>query len=230
MEAIILAGGMGTRLSSVIQNVPKCMAPIAGKPFLHWLIVQLKKGGISHFIFSVGYLKAQIITWAANNLKPNEYKICEELTPLGTGGGIKAAMEYCTQKNIFAVNGDTFYEVNFNAIMAWHVINNALCTLALKPMKTFDRYGTVVTNTNSVITNFNEKKYTAEGLINGGVYCINRANFLTLGLPNKFSFETDFLQPQAQKNSLYAVEQNGYFIDIGIPEDYKIANAYFNLK
>ena len=230
MEAIILAGGLGTRLSNVVKNTPKCLAPIAGKPFLHWLVLQLKKGGITHFIFSVGHLKEQIISWAATNLNKNEYKICEEQTPLGTGGGIQKALQFCTNKNIFAVNGDTFYNIDFKTMLAWHNKNNALCTLALKPMLNFNRYGTVTTTKNTIITKFSEKTNKTKGLINGGVYCINASKFLALVMPYQFSFETDFLQPQALQNSLYSFIDDGYFIDIGIPEDYDIANKYFTEK
>jgi D-glycero-alpha-D-manno-heptose 1-phosphate guanylyltransferase len=229
MEAIILAGGLGTRLASVVSDMPKCMAPVAGKPFLHWIVAQLKKEGITHFVFSVGHKKEAIIEWASQNLKAAEYKICIEENPLGTGGGIQTALHCCNTENVFAINGDTYYDINFSTQMQWHNAHNALCTLALKPMVFFERYGTVAVDDKSIINAFEEKKFTTSGLINGGIYCINKAKFLEQNLPEKFSFETEFLLPNADKQNLYSVVNDGYFIDIGIPEDFAIANQHFAL-
>ena len=122
------------------------------------------------------------------------------------------------------VYGDTFFDVDLDGLYGQHRLYPTSITLALKPMEDFDRYGNVLVN-NGLITAFEEKKHCGQGLINGGVYVINRLGDMFNGLPERFSFETDVLQPQCVKGNLYGVVQNGYFIDIGIPEDYARANV-----
>jgi D-glycero-alpha-D-manno-heptose 1-phosphate guanylyltransferase len=227
MDCIILAGGFGTRLQAVVNDVPKCMAPIAGKPFLYWLTKHLQTQGVTKFIFSVGYKKESIIDWAAGHFAQDQYTICAEDEPLGTGGAIKMALQYATHNNVLAINGDTFYDGAITTIVDMHVKHNALCTLGLQTMHFFERYGNVVLHSNNRIASFEEKQFVSKGQINTGNYVINKVAFLALPLPEKFSFETDFLAAYVKTDNLYGIVNDGYFIDIGIPEDYNIANQHF---
>lgn len=228
-EAIILAGGLGTRLREVVADRPKCMALINGKPFLHYLIKYLQEEGISHFIFSVGYLHEIIEDYLKSIHPAISYQISLEEEPLGTGGGIKLACKKAISETILVCNGDTMYKVNISELCAFHETKNASCTLALKPMHDFDRYGVVELRNDQSILSFKEKMFYKNGLINGGVYTLNVKRFLSEELPEKFSFEKDYLEKKIhflENNSeIFGCVQDNYFIDIGIPEDYKRAET-----
>lgn len=231
MEVIILAGGLGTRLRSVVSEVPKCMAPVGGKPFLWYLLKYLTRFDVDKVILSVGYLREVIFKWI-DEVKgefPFEFDYAVEDEPLGTGGGIKLALDKAKDENVFVLNGDTFFDVDLMQLYDAHIIGKKAITLALKPMLRFERYGTVnmepITGT---ILSFNEKQYCEAGLINGGVYVISKDEPIFEGLGQKFSFETAVLEPQCSRHQLLGVVQDGYFIDIGIPEDYGKAQIDFN--
>ena len=236
-EVIILAGGLGTRLRSVVSDIPKCMAPVAGKPFLHFVIEYLLKQGVDKFIFSLGYKSEMIIDYVNDQYLPagrqgptlnKQFSIEEE--PLGTGGAIKLACRLATEKNVLILNGDTLFKVDTNKLSAFHNMCSADCTLSLKPMQHFDRYGVVEMNNDSSIASFKEKKKYESGLINGGVYILNIAGFLQEDLPQKFSFEKDYLEQYFDKRKMYGLVQDEYFIDIGIPEDYKKAQTELGVR
>lgn len=224
MEAVILAGGLGTRLRSVVSDVPKCMAPVAGKPFLWHLLRYLSASGVTRVVLSVGYLREVIFDWVDKygGEFPLEYLYAVEEQPLGTGGGIRLALGKCSQENVLVVNGDTFFDVNISDFVQRHKACGAPISLALKPMENFDRYGAVELDGERVRA-FREKCHCVRGAINGGVYCIARSALDLSGLPEKFSFEKDVLEPMAMRRSVCGFEQQGYFIDIGIPEDYSRA-------
>ena len=226
-EAIILAGGLGTRLRSVISDTPKCMAPVAGKPFLHYVISFLQKNRIENFIFSVGYMHEAIEIYLQSNYPELKYSISLEEEPLGTGGAIKLACSKALGKDVIVANGDTIFKINCDSLSQFHKEKNAACTLSLKPMVNFDRYGVVELNEDSSVRSFKEKQWYQSGLINGGVYALNVEKFLEESLPEKFSFESDYLEKNIfsvnQNPKLYGIIQNEYFIDIGIPEDYERA-------
>ncbi len=228
MNAIILAGGFGTRLRSVVNNIPKCMALVAGKPFLYYLLNYLSKyKEIDKVVLSVGYLKTVIIDWIRENKDsfPFSFDFAVEEEPLGTGGAIKRALERTDSMKVLVLNGDTFFNVDLNNLFAF---SNTSITVALKPMKNFERYGTVTVNRNGIISSFNEKMYCREGLINGGMYVIDKTKYDLSNFPNEFSFEIDLLQDEIGKETLSGFVDDGYFIDIGIPDDYAIANSQFS--
>ena len=226
-EAIILAGGLGTRLRSVVSDMPKCMAPVTGKPFLHYVISSLQKNGIENFIFSVGYMHEAIEIYLQSNYPKLKYDISLEEEPLGTGGAIKLACSKSLQKNVIVANGDTIFKINCDSLSQFHERKNAACSLSLKPMVNFDRYGVVELNEDSSVRSFKEKQWYQSGLINGGVYALNIEQFLEENLPEKFSFEKEYLEknifPADENPKLYGIIQDEYFIDIGIPEDYERA-------
>jgi len=222
-EAIILAGGLGIRLRSAVPDLPKCMAPVAGKPFLHYVISYLQKQGIEKFVFAVGYKYEFIEEFLAKHFSNIHYQLSIEKEPLGTGGAIKLACEKATEKTILVLNGDTFFKIKINRLALFHDMCGAHCTLSLKPMKNFDRYGVVDLNKDYSVKDFQEKKYYESGLINGGVYALHAAKFLSENLPEKFSFEKDYLEKFYSERRMFGVAQDEYFIDIGIPEDYERA-------
>lgn len=225
-DAIILAGGLGTRLRAAVPGLPKSMAPVSGQPFLAYIIDALRMQGIERFVFSLGY-KADVIQNFLKTAYPTlHYKTVTEEDPLGTGGAIQFALPECITDTVLVANGDTLFKVDVWGFEKVHIANGSECTLALKPMQNFDRYGVVETD-NAVILSFKEKQFYKEGLINGGLYLINKNRFLQRALPKKFSFETDYLQKFVPERTFYGSVQNGYFIDIGIPHDYEQAQKDF---
>ena len=214
MEAIVLAGGLGTRLRGVIGDVPKCMAPVDGTPFLLYQLEWLSRFDISHVVLSVGYLREQIIDFVKAHEWPYAISFAVEKEPLGTGGGIRLALSKCKGKQVFVLNGDTFYNVDLNALTF-----TAPVTLALKPMRDFDRYGAIDWD-GDLVNAFREKQHCDEGVINGGVYAIDRSQLDMSLFPKTFSFEREVLEPLANYGLVAGVVQDGYFIDIGVPEDY----------
>lgn len=214
MEAVILAGGLGTRLRSVVSEIPKCMAPVGGKPFLQYQLEWLSRFGCTHVVLSVGYLKEVIFQFMESRSWPFEVSYAVEEEPLGTGGGIRLALQKCRGQKVYVLNGDTFFNVDLRALPF-----AAPVTLALKPMRDFDRYGAVDFD-GDLVTGFREKEPCAEGLINGGVYAIDRTSLDMALYPRRFSFEREVLVPLADYGLVAGQVQDGYFIDIGIPGDY----------
>lgn len=224
-QAIILAGGLGTRLRSVVSQLPKCMAPVAGKPFLHYVIKHLQTQGVEKFIFSIGYLSEVIEDFLAKEYSSLDYQLSVEEEPLGTGGAIYLACKKANTENILALNGDTLFTADIHSLLSFHKQKNAECSLALKPMQQFDRYGVVELDENNCVNSFKEKNYYDTGLINGGIYSINKSQFLSRQFPEKFSFEKDYLEAMVDEQKFYGLEQDKYFIDIGIPEDFERAQT-----
>lgn len=224
-EAIILAGGLGTRLKSVVADLPKCMAPVAGKPFLHFVIKHLQQQGIEKFIFSVGYKHEAIENYLNKNHPELNYKLALETEPLGTGGAIKLAGSKATEQDVLVLNGDTLFTVDVKSLYAFHQQHQSVCTLALKPMSNFNRYGVVELNNDNRVASFKEKQQYKTGNISAGVYILNIANFISHTLPEKFSIEKDFLEKFYTTEKMYGCIQDKYFIDIGIPEDYSKAQT-----
>lgn len=222
-----MAGGLGTRLQGVIGASPKCMAPVNGQPFLAYLFDYLGQQRCTRVILSLGYKHRVVTDWVEEQDLLFEVDCVIEDEPLGTGGGILAAMEEAATDNVAVLNGDTMFKVDLRAQLNYHTSKNALTTLALKKMHKFDRYGIVNTNAQGVITSFEEKQYREEGLINGGIYFINREAFLAKNLPAKFSFEKDYLEKFVPEKKFFGFESDSYFIDIGIPADYEQAAKDF---
>jgi len=222
-EAIILAGGLGTRLRSAVPDLPKCMAPVNGHPFLKYVIDHLERQGINHFVFALGYKHEEIIAYLEKDFHSLLFKVSLEDEPLGTGGAIYKACKVAKEKSVLVVNGDTLFKVNVDTLAGFHALSGSNCTLSLKPMKNFDRYGVVMTDADNRITGFAEKQAYEEGCINGGVYALRRNQFLEEDFAEKFSFEKDYLEALYDKRRMFGLVQDEYFIDIGIPEDYQLA-------
>jgi D-glycero-alpha-D-manno-heptose 1-phosphate guanylyltransferase len=229
-EAIILAGGLGTRLRSAVPDLPKCMAPVNGKPFIGYVIDYFLSQDVRKFILSLGYKSEAIIGYIKSDYPDLHVQFAIEDEPLGTGGAIRLSCELATEKNVFVTNGDTLFNVNLSEILNKHVKSNSDCTLSLKPMVDFDRYGVVELDDDCMVSSFKEKQYYEKGLINGGLYVLNVAHFLNESLPQKFSFEKEYMETLFLKRRMSGVIQEGYFIDIGIPQDYLKAQHDFTHK
>jgi D-glycero-alpha-D-manno-heptose 1-phosphate guanylyltransferase len=224
-ECIVLAGGLGTRLRGVIGEQPKCMAPVGGQPFLHWLFRYLAQQGCTRCVLSLGYRHEAVLDWLQTQSLPFEVDSVIEQEPLGTGGGMVLALQNCQHEQVFVVNGDTLFNASLDDLLQTHTDADAETTLALKPMQGFERYGTVEIASGTRITAFAEKQPCEAGLINGGIYVIRRTAFLSRLLPAKFSFEKDYLEATVSEGRLYASPDLGYFIDIGVPDDYERAQT-----
>ena len=222
-EAIVLAGGLGTRLRSILNETPKPMALIQEKPFLEYLLIYLINQGIQKVILSVGYKHDIIQNYFGSKFQDIDLQYVIEDTPLGTGGAIKKAAEKTESSNYFVFNGDTFFQVNLEKLFYQHQQSKADITLALKQLKNFSRYGVVKTNKNGRVTSFSEKRKHVKGNINGGVFLINTKVFKQFVFPQKFSMEEDVIQKKVKNLMIYSYLTNAYFIDIGVPEDYRKA-------
>jgi D-glycero-alpha-D-manno-heptose 1-phosphate guanylyltransferase len=219
MEAIILAGGFGTRLRAVVSDIPKPMALVGGKPFLEHVLKYAENNGVSKAILSVGYKHKSIMEHFGESFCNISLAYSAEDSPLDTGGAIKIALEKVDSETVIILNGDTFFDVNLSELMKFSTKLNADVSIALKTMSDFDRYGAVETDKHQ-ITAFREKAYSEQGYINGGVYCVKRELFRKFDLPDRFSFET-FLSDNLKKLNICGFECTGNFIDIGIPDDYE---------
>ena len=223
MEAIILAGGLGTRLRSEVQDIPKPMANIQGRPFLEHVLDRLISQGISRVVFSIGYKSDIVQDYFSDEYKGCEivYAIEEEL--LGTGGAIKNAMQFVQEDHVFVLNGDSTFFGDLSKQFELHQETGADVTFALKPMQNIDRYGTVELGANNRITHFYEKQPVKEGLINVGVYLFKVQSLMEQDLPVKFSIEREFFEKKVNELTFIGYPANGYFLDIGIPEDFRRA-------
>ena len=219
MEVIILAGGFGTRLQSVVPDVPKPMALINGKPFLEYLLEYLSRYKATKIILSVGY-KANIIKeYFKIRYKDIPIVYSEEDQPLGTGGAIKKALQFTANNRCLVLNGDSFFSIDLDKF--YEKTAKDKIAIGIKKMINFDRYGSVEVE-NDKITAFTEKRFTDEGYINSGIYAVSKQIFDDIE-DDTFSFEL-FLQNQ---EDIAAYIADGYFIDIGIPLDYEKAKEDF---
>lgn len=229
-EAVVLAGGFGTRLRSVLSDLPKPMAPVNGFPFLHYVFIHLKKHGIENVVLSVGYMADKIEAYFGDEYLGIKVKYAIEHEPLGTGGGIRLGMELCSTEHVLAMNGDTLFEVPLTELFNKHLSDLPEATLALRKVEEGSRYGTIHLEGKRIVT-FREKSpdFTGAQLINGGVYVIQKNKFLKLTEQHKaFSIEHDYYGKYASKLTFNGLAYDSYFIDIGIPEDY--ARAQEELK
>lgn len=220
MEAIVLAGGLGNRLRSVVADLPKPMADIAGRPFLEYLLDYLISQGVTRIILGVSYRHELIEAHFGTRFRGAEIRYSVESERRGTGGAIDQALTLAEESNVLALNGDTLFAADLRRLMATHLEQRAVLTVALRVMSDCGRYGAVQLDTAGRITGFLEKQAAAGGLINGGIYCVNREWYRALTLPHVFSFEQDVMEGLHKTHSFAGVPFDCYFIDIGIPEDY----------
>lgn len=219
MQAIVLAGGMGTRLKEVVSHVPKPMAPIGDRPFLSILLNFLKSQGFSRIILSIGYMGHHITDYFGDKYLDMDILYSCEDSPLGTGGAIKEALKLCKSDYTFVLNGDTFIDVDTGGVLReWQ--ENLKPIMVAKELDDVGRYGALDVSGKKLIS-FSEKGHSGPGLINAGCYLIPNNIFSDTDVPPKFSFEKDFLEGYILNHAMQIYKATGTFIDIGIPEDYK---------
>ncbi len=230
-DCIILAGGYGTRLREVVNDRPKCLAPIDNEqtPFLKILINYIEKYNVENIHLSLGYMSEQVINFINKEKFDKKIYYIVENTPLGTGGAIKNALKYINNDNILIINADTFFNINLNNFFNYHLFNNSKITISVKFKKNIDRYGFLEIKKNKVIK-FHEKNFYEKGYINAGYIFIDKTFFLKHNTKEIFSFENDFLTKFKIINKINIFKSKGYFIDIGIPKDYFIFLNYLNKR
>lgn len=223
MQALILVGGLGTRLRQVVSDRPKPMAPVSNKPFLEYLISNLKLHGINNIILAVGYMGTMIEDYFrdGSSLEVN-IKYSYEREQLGTAGAIKNAESLINEENIVVLNGDTFFNIDYKALVEFNNIKNSKFTMVLRTICDSKRYGTVDIDNNNKILKFTEKDDKCKSnIINAGIYIIHRSILEYIPNNEKYSLENNLMKDLLKDNiDIYGKVMDGYFIDIGIPEDY----------
>lgn len=224
MEAIVLAGGLGTRLRGVVSDVPKPMAPVQGRPFLCFVLDRMVEGGFARAVLAAGYRHEVLRSYFGDEYRGLALAYSVEVEPLGTGGAIRLAWDFIGMHDVFVLNGDTYLEVDYRAMLASHANADAMLTLAVCHVPDAGRYGALELAGDSV-SGFSEKGRSGPGWINGGTYLLGsslRARFPPAGV---FSFEHDLLTRDVAALRPRVFRSPGPFIDIGTPEDYARAQA-----
>jgi D-glycero-alpha-D-manno-heptose 1-phosphate guanylyltransferase len=224
-EAILLAGGLGTRLRNLVPDLPKPMAPVAGRPFLEIVLESLAGKGFSRVVFSLGFMAEKIVSHFGSHFAGMELIYVVEDQPLGTGGALRLALTHCTHDHTYVLNGDTFLDFEVEVIAACWQKRRGLLIVARREMDTA-RYGRLLVQ-EGLVKGFIEKGVFGPGLINAGLYVIQRGQLDHFELGRPFSFESDFLVSAVKESSVGVFVTNGQFIDIGVPEDYYRAQLEF---
>lgn len=219
-EAIILAGGFGTRLQSVVSDVPKPMAPIADKPFLEILIERFSQKGIQHFVISTGYKSSVIETYFKGRYSHIKISFSHEKEPLGTGGGIKLAMDKIVGDAALVMNGDTLFDVNLGKLNKFIPLKYPV--IFVRKVQDVSLYGHFTIEGEHVLS-YQEKTGIGEGFINGGVYFLPKDIFDLFETEQNFSLEKDIFTYLNQNNPAFVIASDGFFVDIGLPETYQMA-------
>lgn len=218
MEAMILAGGLGTRLSSRLTDRPKAMAPVSGKPFLAYLLDKLLESGCHRVLLSVGHLRQVISDDFGESYCGMALHYVVEETPSGTGGAIRQALSHAAEDSLLVLNGDTYLDADYAEIFLCHRISARPMTMAVVQVENTERYGGVLIDEGRV-AGFVEKGRAGAGWINAGAYILHRDFPWPEALGQRFSFEADVLMAYLDQLRPAAFVCQGYFLDIGIPED-----------
>lgn len=223
MEAIVLAGGFGTRLQRVVPNLPKPMAPIAGRPFLEILLSALARKGFTRVVLSLGYLPEKIISHFGTRYSDMELVYEVESTPLGTGGAVRAALERCLADHVYVFNGDTYLDLEVDAVeRLWQTEHHPV--IVVREVMDTERFGRVELREGRVSA-FLEKGKSGPGLINAGCYLLPTSALDVFPLGQPFSIETDFFIEFLQRIHFDGFVTHGRFIDIGVPQEYALAQT-----
>ena len=222
MQAVLLAGGLGTRLKSVVNDRPKPMADVCGKPFLEYLILELKKHGITDIVLAVGYKGEMIEDYFKSGEQLGVHiEYSYEKEQLGTAGAIKNAGKYINEDEFFVLNADTFYQAAYSDVIELYKKEMVDMALVLRKVPDVSRYGSVKLD-GPMITGFNEKVSDhIPGVINGGIYLMRKSVLDLIPDGEKCSLENEIIPGMlSAEKKLGAVVNEGYFIDIGVPDDY----------
>lgn len=227
ITAVILVGGQGTRLQSVVSDRPKVLAEISGKPFLAYLFDQLLNSGIDKVVLCSGYMAEKIEACFGDSYESLAIRYSKEDQPLGTGGSLRLALPNLGSGTILVMNGDSYIDSDLDAYMDWFFAKDRQGSLLLTQMDDTSRYGTVIINKNKTVAAFKEKcNNVASGWINAGVYLMKISLISSIPAGKFYSLERDFF-PFLTGGKLYGYCGKGRFIDIGTPESYAIAEKFF---
>lgn len=223
LEAIIVAGGFGTRLRTIVPDVPKPMAPISGKPFLEILLNSLARKGFSRVVLSLGFKADIIVSHFDEQFAGLELAYVIENSPLGTGGATRLALANCISDHAFIFNGDTFLDIEVAEIeRMWQMSRRPIIVSRLVPDTT--RYGRLLVK-NGLATGFTEKGEVGAGQINAGCYVLAKNSLDNWPISTPFSLESDYFSQIVSNEQVNVFETHGLFIDIGIPEDFNRAQT-----
>lgn len=223
MEAIVLAGGFGTRLKQVVPDLPKPMAPIAGRPFLEILLSLLARKGFTRVVLSLGFMSEKIIARFGDSYLGMELVHEVESRPLGTGGAIRSALAHCESDHVFVFNGDTYLDIEVDELeRAWQTGHHPV--IVVREVPDTARFGRVVMRDGRVIA-FLEKGMSGPGLINAGCYVLPKDALDEFHFGQPFSLETEFFIKHLQSVRFDGFVTHGCFIDIGVPDDYALAQT-----
>lgn len=233
MRALILAGGLGTRLKSVVQDLPKPMAPIQNRPFLEYLLDFWTEQGVTDFTLLTCHLADKIESHFKGRYKGHVLQRIQEPYPLGTGGALLYALDQMGHdEDIIMVNGDTYFDLDFQKMLRFHRDKDSDLTLGLREVQFNDRYSGIQLGEDHQIKFFAKRSNDSSHLlINAGVYILKpslfkRSDFV---VGEKYSLEDDFFPKLIETNSVYGYQADGRFIDIGIPKDYARAQHFFQV-
>lgn len=227
-DAVILAGGKGTRLQRIVSDRPKPMAEVVGHPFVEWLILSLKAQGLRRMVLCTGYMYEAIETYFRDGKQWDvEIVYSSELSPLGTGGALRQALHQVHTDPLLAMNGDSFCNVDIHALVAAHTARRARASLWLVPAEDCRSGGMVEIDEHGAVRAFHEKpSEKQQGLISAGIYLLERTVVETIPPDKPVSLETDVF-PSLIGHGLYAVIGRGPFLDIGTPDAYEAADQLF---
>lgn len=219
-EAVVVVGGLGTRLSGVVGDKPKCMAPIARPPFLEYLFCFVRSQGIGEVILGVGYRADQVVEHFGDGIRHGlKLSYSCERSLLGTGGALKLAASLVRGNGVLVMNGDSIADVPLKALVEYHTQKCALATIVLAEVPDVARYGAVVLGRDGQIVRFKEKSVEGKGWVNAGIYVLEREVVANIPSERQVSLERDVFERLAGCG-LYGFSFNGFFIDIGTPEPY----------
>ena len=227
MEAILLAGGLGTRLQGVTgDRYPKSLAEVGGKPFIHYIIKYLESMGVNRFIFAVSHHAQMIIDSVESNFPDLDAAFSTEERPLGTGGAIKQALALAKDDRVLVVNSDSFMEFSLDDFVSFSATHNSSLSMVCTEVEDVSRFGSADISEQDELIKFFEKGKQGAGYINSGIYLIDSRHPIIMSKKGKFSFENEILSNE--KVSVYAMKNKGLFFDIGTPDDFEGAQKLVN--
>lgn len=226
LTAIILAGGLGTRLRSVITDMPKVLAEVCDRPFLTYLLDQLAETGVQQVVLCTGYLGEQVYDAFGDAYKSLILSYSQEHSPLGTAGALRLASSLVRSDPVLIMNGDSFFQADLPAFYACYCQQQPDCALLLTQVPDTQRFGRVHTDNAGQILSFTEKGQSGAGWINTGIYLLSEHLLQTIPAQKVVSLEHDMFPAWIGQN-FYAYRQSGAFLDIGVPESYAAATRFF---
>lgn len=230
ITAAILAGGFGTRLRPALNDRPKVLAPVSGRPFLTYLLDMLRAASVRRVVLLTGYKSEQVASALGEYYQGMSLVYSPESSPLGTGGALRAALPQLDTSTILLLNGDSYCEMDLNAFRRFHRRRGADVSIALTLVEDAGRYGRVETTTGGLVTAFAEKQPDfGAGWINAGVYLLERRMIEEIPTGRPVSLERELLPAWIESKSVYCHRRARPFLDVGTPESYLAAPAFMNM-